>query len=58
MKVLTMADITMFDLANGITGTYKGFAVEVVQVGRMSYCVTANNEITVVGGVKAVKRIY
>ena len=52
---IKLSSITMFDLANGVSGDYKGNDVSIHQCGKMSYIVKINDVSNRVGGVAAVK---
>ena len=52
---IKLSSITMFDLANGVSGDYKGNDVSINQCGKMSYIVKINDLSYRVGGVSAVK---
>jgi len=56
-KKIGLSDITMFDLANGIEGVYKGSQIAVSQVGRCSYLVTINGLSSRVAGIGGVKEL-
>ena len=56
MKI-TLKMITMWDLADGISGIYKGKSVDIKQVGRQSYVVRIDGICESVGGVDNVKRL-
>lgn len=54
--VITLKDITMFNLANGMQGIYKNKKLKIHPVGRMSYVVVFDGHAARVSGIGGVKK--